>query len=79
MIEPCPCNGCTERFIACSDHCPKDERGEYGYKAWQEQHKAQQKHLKDSGYRIDIPMSHAREKTSNHYIKHPLHKSGGNQ
>lgn len=30
----CPCNGCTERFTACSDHCPKDERGEFGYKAW---------------------------------------------
>lgn len=29
-----PCMGCTERFIACSDHCPKDARGEYGYKAW---------------------------------------------
>ena len=31
--EP-PCNGCTERFLACSDRCPKDERGEYGHKAW---------------------------------------------
>ena len=29
-----PCNGCTERFIACSDRCPKDERGEYGRKAY---------------------------------------------
>lgn len=29
-----PCKGCTERFTACSDHCPKDERGEYGHKAW---------------------------------------------
>jgi hypothetical protein len=29
-----PCKDCPERFIACSDHCPKDERGEYGYKAW---------------------------------------------
>ena len=29
-----PCKGCTERFIACSDKCPKDLRGEYGYKAW---------------------------------------------
>lgn len=29
-----PCNGCTERFLACSDRCPKDARGEYGYKAW---------------------------------------------
>ena len=29
-----PCTGCTERFPACWDHCPKDERGEFGYKAW---------------------------------------------
>ena len=29
-----PCNGCAERFVACSDRCPKDERGEYGRKAW---------------------------------------------
>ena len=28
-----PCYGCTERFRACSDNCPKDARGEYGYKA----------------------------------------------
>ena len=26
-----PCKDCTERFIACSDHCPKDERGEFGH------------------------------------------------
>ena len=30
----CHCNGCTERKTACSDCCPKDKRGEYGYKAW---------------------------------------------
>lgn len=29
-----PCAGCTERFLACSDRCPKDERGEFGYMAW---------------------------------------------
>lgn len=28
-----PCKDCPERFIACSDKCPKDLRGEYGYKA----------------------------------------------
>ena len=28
-----PCYGCTERFQACSDNCPKDARCEYGYKA----------------------------------------------
>lgn len=29
-----PCRNCTERFIACSDRCPKDARGEYGRSAW---------------------------------------------
>lgn len=29
-----PCKGCPERFYACSDRCPIDARGEYGYKAW---------------------------------------------
>jgi hypothetical protein len=32
--EKPPCTGCTERFSACSDRCPKDERGDYGYLAW---------------------------------------------
>lgn len=34
MSKSCPCKDCPERFLACSDRCPKDERGEYGYKAW---------------------------------------------
>ena len=29
-----PCKDCTERFTACWDRCPKDERGEIGHKAW---------------------------------------------
>ena len=29
-----PCAGCTERFTACHGKCPIDERGEYGYAAW---------------------------------------------
>ena len=32
--EISPCKDCTERFTACHDRCPKDERGELGYKAW---------------------------------------------
>ena len=28
-----PCKDCTEKFTACHDRCPKDERGEFGYKA----------------------------------------------
>lgn len=33
-MKDSPCKNCPERKTACSDHCPKDERGEYGYKAW---------------------------------------------
>lgn len=29
-----PCDGCTERFPACHDRCPKDLRGEPGFKAF---------------------------------------------
>ena len=36
--EKPPCKGCTERCVIesfnCHDRCPKDERGELGYKAW---------------------------------------------
>ena len=46
-----PCNGCTERFSACHDRCPKDARGEPGYKAFKaeiERVKAvKEKYLKD--------------------------------
>lgn len=34
--ENSPCHNCDERFIACSGRCPKDERGDFGYKAWLE-------------------------------------------
>ena len=34
--DPSPCMGCTERFTACSDRCPKDARGEYGYSKWRD-------------------------------------------
>ena len=39
-----PCKDCPERFLACSDKCPKDARGEYGYKAW----KAELKKVQDA-------------------------------
>ena len=33
-----PCKDCTERCVTesfnCHDRCPKDERGELGYKSW---------------------------------------------
>lgn len=40
-MKDSPCNGCTERFTACSDRCPKDKRGEYGYAAWSADDKAE--------------------------------------
>lgn len=62
MIEPCPCKDCSERFTACSGKCPKDERGEFGYKAWKAQHHAQQKHLEDNKYRWQAPWTADRER-----------------
>ena len=44
MNSDCPCDGCTERFIACSDRCPKDKRGDFGYKAWKAKLAAKKKH-----------------------------------
>lgn len=35
--EKVPCKGCTEKFTACHDRCPKDKRGEFGYGAWKAQ------------------------------------------
>ena len=29
-----PCKDCTEKFLGCHDRCPKDARGEPGYKAF---------------------------------------------
>ena len=53
-----PCKDCPERFIACSDRCPKDERGEYGYKAWKADLEAEKKardeyNLRKFGYVTD--------------------------
>lgn len=81
MIDPCPCNGCTERFLACSDKCPKDARGEYGHHAWREQYHAQQKHLEAAKNR-HIPMwSSAKERKTRHDLKFYSYgrKQGGNQ
>lgn len=41
-----PCNGCTERYPACQDHCDKPE-----YKAWKEKievARAERKRYRDS-------------------------------
>lgn len=35
-----PCKDCSERCVTesfnCHNSCPKDERGEFGYRAWRE-------------------------------------------
>ena len=42
MPKSGPCKDCAERFTVCSDKCPKDARGEYGYKAWKAKLRKQQ-------------------------------------
>ena len=54
-----PCKDCPERFPACSAHCPKDERGEYGYKAWRVDFEAKRRALWNS-YKRDN--SHTKKK-----------------
>ena len=44
---PNPCNGCTERFTACSDRCPKDKRGEYGRDAYKAEIERVKKNQRD--------------------------------
>lgn len=70
MIDPNPCQGCTERFTACYDRCPKDARGEFGHNAWLKQYHGQQKHFEDNRYRLYIPMSAAREKRTRNFAKY---------
>ena len=53
--ETAPCDGCTERFTACQDKCPKDARGEPGIMAWKAEiervKKAKQEYLRRSTVR----------------------------
>ena len=46
--EVSPCDGCTERFTACQDRCPKDARGDYGIKAWKAEIERVKKNKLDS-------------------------------
>lgn len=46
-MKDSPCKGCTNRKPACSDHCPKDERGEYGHAAWLEEVRAEEAKKKE--------------------------------
>ena len=71
-ISISPCKDCTERFSACSDHCPKDARGEYGYKAWKadyEKQKAAEKEYNKQRYE-DWMRSEQREADCERYAKH---------
>lgn len=49
-----PCKDCTERFTACADHCPKDERGEYGHKAWKAEIERVNKNRRDYAEKSNI-------------------------
>ena len=68
--DECPCKDCTERFIACSDRCPKDERGEFGYKAWKAKlnkvKQAEKEYLKQR--REDYLMSELREDYAHKFV-----------
>lgn len=55
----CPCNGCTEREIACSDRCKKDARGEYGHKAWLADYRKREAEIKERKREIRKPFSAA--------------------
>jgi hypothetical protein len=69
--DDCPCHGCTERFLACSDRCPKDERGEYGYKAWKatlnKVKQAEREYMKNR--REDYQRSEVKEVNLQKYIR----------
>ena len=49
--EVSPCKDCTERFTACTDHCPKDKRGEDGYDAYRERLKREKDARKEYYFR----------------------------
>jgi hypothetical protein len=57
-----PCRNCTERFIACADHCPKDERGEYGYKAWKAEIERVNQNRRDYAKNREIGMEYTKKK-----------------
>lgn len=49
-----PCYGCTEKFAACHDRCPKDKRGEFGYKAWKDKVDSANKARKEYNFKAAI-------------------------
>lgn len=51
-MKDSPCRNCPERFAACSDKCPKDARGEYGYKTWLDEVHAEEAKKKEMRRRM---------------------------
>lgn len=64
-----PCNGCTERFIACSDRCPKDARDEYGYKAWRADLEVEKKARKEYYQQVQSAWSEAKKRAKWNSLK----------
>lgn len=79
MSKVGPCKGCTERFTACSARCPKDERGEYGYKAWKADLETEKEYLASHKYRFLPPMSEGRKGQikRNRAYRNPYRRPGG--
>ena len=63
MIKKCPCGNCSERFVACSGNCPKDARGEYGYKAWKAELEAEKAALESLKYPATYAYTQAKWKS----------------
>ena len=79
VSKNCPCKDCPERFIACSDKCPIDLRGEYGYKAWLadvHKHQAAVKEYK-AQIREDYRHSEQCQTAKRKYAKSMMSKKGG--
>ena len=74
-----PCKDCPERFIACSDRCPKDLRGEYGYKAWLADVHKQKAYEKEEKMRWleDYRHSELGQAAKRKYVKSMINKKGG--
>ena len=79
MPRDCPCKDCPERFYACSDKCPKDARGEFGYQAWKAElrkQKAAEKEYKKQSYE-EYMRSERREYEQERYCAYKnKHKRG---
>lgn len=79
MSKVGPCKGCTERFTACSDRCPKDARGEYGYKAWKADLDGEKEYLRSLKDRYYPPLSKGRQTLIDRHraYQNPYRKPGG--